>query len=147
VCVPGAHRTFVTPEGKLHMCERIGETVPIGDLDNGYDLEAIDQALQSYIAVSHETCRDCWAVRFCGACFIAGLKGAEFCGVSKQSFCTAQRQDLLVALKQYSELAAANATALNNVFAPPEVMSTLELARGCLAHHKQLATAAGNVAA
>lgn len=147
VCVPGAHRTFVTPEGKLYMCERIGETVPIGDLDTGYDLEAIDQALQRYIAVSEEDCRDCWAVRFCGACFISGLKGSEFCGVSKQTFCSAQRQDMLVALKQYSDLVTANPTALKNMFPPPEVVSTLELARGCLAHHKQLAANSSSVAA
>jgi len=147
VCVPGAHRTFVTPEGQLYMCERIGETLPIGHLDTGYDVEAIDQALKRYMAISEETCSDCWAVRLCGACFIAGLKGSEFCAASKQSFCSAQRQDLLVALKQYSELMAANPTALQNVFAPPDVMSTLELARGCLAHHKQLATNAATVAA
>ncbi|HEX6047067.1 MAG TPA: radical SAM protein [Pyrinomonadaceae bacterium] len=147
VCVPGAHRTFVTPDGKLYMCERIGETVPIGDLESGYDMDSIDQALQRYIAISEDDCRNCWAVRFCGACFIAGLKGSEFCGVSKQKFCSAQRQDMLVALKQYSELVAANAKALNNVFPPAEVMSTLDLAKGCLAHHKQVATAAGTVAA
>jgi len=86
-------------------------------------------------------------VRFCGACFIAGLKGPEFCAGAKQNFCSAQRQELLGALKQYSELMAANPTALKDVFPPPEVASTLDLAKGCLAHHKQLATNAGNVAA
>jgi uncharacterized protein len=143
VCIPGAHRTFVTPDEKLHMCERIGESVPIGDLDSGYDLEAIDQTVQRYIENSEETCRDCWAVRFCGACFISGLKGSEFCESAKQNFCSAQRQDLLVALKQYSELWAANPQALKDAFPPPEVMSSLELAKGCLAHHKQLANARG----
>jgi len=147
VCVPGAHRTFVTPEGKLYMCERIGETVPIGDLESGYDIDAIDQALQRYIAISEDDCRNCWAVRFCGACFIAGLKGSEFCGVSKQRFCSGQRQDLLASLKQYSELVAANPRTLNDVFPPAEVMSTLDLAKGCLAHQTQVATDAGSVAA
>lgn len=147
VCVPGAHRTFVTPDGKLYMCERIGESVPIGDLENGYDIDAIDQAVQRYIAISEEDCRNCWAVRFCGACFIAGLKGSEFCGVSKQTFCSGQRKDLLASLQQYSELMAVNPTALKNAFPPPEVISTVDLARGCLDHYRQLATKAGSVAA
>lgn len=147
VCVPGAHRLFVMPDEKLYMCERIGETLPIGDLDSGYDFEAIDQTIQRYIAISEANCRDCWAVRFCGACFISGLKGSEFSEAAKQSFCSSQRQDLLVALKQYSELMAANPDALKDVFPPLGVTSTLELARGCLTHHKQLTANAVNVAA
>jgi uncharacterized protein len=147
VCVPGAHRTFVTPNGKLYMCERIGESLPIGDLDTGYDLEAIDQALQSYIAISQEACRDCWAVRLCSACFIAGLKGPEFSESAKQSYCAPQRRAFLLALKQYSELMVANPTALKQAFAQEKMISTVDLAKGCLAHHKQFATNAGSVAA
>ena len=141
VCVPGAHRTFVMPDEKLYMCERIGEALSIGDLDSGYDLEAIDRALRTYIAISQESCRDCWAVRLCSACFIAGLKGPEFCESAKRSYCGPQRQAFLLALKQYGELMASNPEALKEVFAQEAMMSTLELAQGCLAHHQRTATA------
>jgi radical SAM protein with 4Fe4S-binding SPASM domain len=139
VCVPGAHRTFVTPDGKLYMCERVGEALPIGDLDNGYDIEGIDQALQRYIEVS-ASCLDCWAVRLCGACFVAALRGPELCGSAKENFCGSQRRSTLLALKQYSELVQANPDALKNAFSQVDTGSTLDLARACLEHHKQRET-------
>lgn len=141
VCVPGAHRTFVTPDGKLYFCERVGEALSIGDLDNGYDIDAIDQALQRYIAISQGTCLDCWAVRFCGACFQTALKGPELCESARDSFCDPQRRAILVALKQYSELMPANPEALKNAFVQPDIVSTVDLAMGCLEHHGQRATA------
>ena len=135
VCLPGAHRTFVTPDAKLYMCERVGEALPIGDLENGFDIEAIHQALQRYMEVS-TACLDCWAVRLCGACFMAGLRGPELCESAKGNFCGPLRRATLLALKQYSELMQSNAEALKSAFANVvELGSTLDLAKGCLEHH------------
>ncbi|MEK6302644.1 MAG: radical SAM protein [Acidobacteriota bacterium] len=139
-CVPGAHRTFVTPDGKLYLCERVGEELSIGDLDNGFDFEAIDQALQRYIAIS-KPCLDCWAVRFCGACFLAAVKGPELCKSAKNSYCEPQRRAILLALKQYSEVMESNPETVKRVFSQPDTISTVALARGSLEHHQRLATA------
>ncbi|MGH9825731.1 MAG: SPASM domain-containing protein, partial [Blastocatellia bacterium] len=137
ICVPGAHRTFVNPDGKLYLCERVGESLPIGDLDSGYDIEAIDEVLQRYIAVSNGACRDCWAVRFCGACFMDALQGPELRESAKNNYCDLRRRSALAALKEYSELIQSNPSALNDVFRQPDMISTVDLAMGCLESHKQ----------
>jgi radical SAM protein with 4Fe4S-binding SPASM domain len=146
ICIPGAHRTFVTPDGKLYMCERVGEALPIGDLDSGFDIEAVDQVLQRYMEVSSD-CLNCWAVRLCGACFLAALRGPELCESAKDNYCGPQRRSTLMALKQYSELMQSNPEALKSAFAHVDVSSTIELARGCLEHHKrQVASQTGRAA-
>ena len=40
-CAPGERRLYVTTTGKFHVCERIGESPVIGDVENGMDLDAI----------------------------------------------------------------------------------------------------------
>ena len=40
-CIPGSRRIYVTVDGKLKVCERIGESPDIGNVIEGLDFEAI----------------------------------------------------------------------------------------------------------
>ncbi len=141
ICVPGAQRTFVDPDGRLHMCERIGEDFAIGDLERGYDVDAILQFIKSYVQVSERSCLHCWAARFCPACFTAATKGPVMDGVAKEVGCESVKVAALNALKQYCELMPEHQEALCHVFPKPEVTPTIEVARRCLRHYKSMQTA------
>jgi uncharacterized protein len=69
-CMPGKRKAFVDTVGRLHLCERIIPTLPIGDVWNGFDLPAIKRIVSNYVDImNREECKTCWAVRFCPGCF------------------------------------------------------------------------------
>ena len=71
-CAPGERRLYVTTIGKFHVCERIGESPVIGDVENGMDLEAIKKHyIDEYARESMPDCSKCWAVHLCSLCYAA----------------------------------------------------------------------------
>ena len=69
-CAPGERRLYVTTAGKFHVCERIGESPVIGDVENGMNLEAIKKYyIDEYAKESLPDCSNCWAVHLCSLCY------------------------------------------------------------------------------
>ena len=69
-CVPGTRRLYVTTEGKFLACERIGEAPSIGDVEKGFDIEAIKKYyIDEYMQKSLVECQNCWASTLCGICY------------------------------------------------------------------------------
>ena len=68
-CMPFAVKLFVRTDGKFNLCERTSDSLILGDLDNGFDEEAILQAMYEVEKLITNTCRDCWAQRVCMICF------------------------------------------------------------------------------
>ncbi len=69
-CAPGERRLYITTEGKFHVCERIGESPVIGDVENGMDVEAIKKYyIDEYAQASFPDCSNCWAVHMCSLCY------------------------------------------------------------------------------
>lgn len=69
-CIPGQMRLFVNVDGNLFPCERVSETSPvmcIGSLDTGFNIEKAANLL-NVGAITKETCRNCWALRYCTSC-------------------------------------------------------------------------------
>jgi uncharacterized protein len=67
-CVPGS-RTAVDPSGRLHICERVNNNYPIGNLETGLDSVLISDLLNTAQNYFEERCRLCAVRRLCGACF------------------------------------------------------------------------------
>jgi uncharacterized protein len=120
ICLPGCQRTFVSPSGALHMCEKIGERLPIGDLESGYDHERIAVLINQFEQLGKEECTSCWACRFCGNCFTTALHGNHLDRERMLQSCNSIKSGLTEALEDYAELM---------LTAPADVWSRIHLAR------------------
>jgi len=68
MCLPGQERVFVRVDGKMLPCERLPSQAPdliIGDVDNGFDMDAIMNICEKNAAVSADQCIKCWNVSMC----------------------------------------------------------------------------------
>jgi uncharacterized protein len=70
-CIPGQRRLHVRPDGYLQPCERVGDTVFIGDLENGISAGAVAEITDGLFAAVGARCQDCWALRLCTICYSA----------------------------------------------------------------------------
>lgn len=66
-CSPG-RRIAVGTDGQFHLCERINEYFPIGDVEHGLDWAACREVQAQYRS-SLPDCNTCWARGVCQACF------------------------------------------------------------------------------
>lgn len=76
-CVPG-RKIYVDCDGNYHMCERINDKFPIGNVDVGLDFERIIEVIKAYQSVLKQTgCINCKVRRMCSNCFcmFAGESG------------------------------------------------------------------------
>ena len=69
-CIPGQRRLYVCTDGTYKVCERVGDSPSIGNIDNGVDTEAIKKYyLHEYEEKSIRNCSNCWALRLCDICY------------------------------------------------------------------------------
>lgn len=68
-CLPG-RKLAVSPNGMLHICERINEYFPIGDIDRGLNEKKVMCIVNRYFG-SLPGCHQCWARNLCTICYAA----------------------------------------------------------------------------
>lgn len=70
-CVPGSRKAYVTVDGNILPCERVGTIPFLGNVWEGFDLENIRKNyIEDYINNSIPRCRECWAVNLCSLCYM-----------------------------------------------------------------------------
>jgi len=68
MCLPGQERIYVRIDGKILPCERLPSEAPdlvIGDLDSGFDIDAIMRLCDGNAALLADKCVNCWNIRMC----------------------------------------------------------------------------------
>ncbi len=68
-CIPG-RKIYVDVYGTFHMCERIGEIFPIGNVDEGLNFDKIGNILSDYLK-HMDKCPTCNVQRACDKCYQA----------------------------------------------------------------------------
>lgn len=69
-CIPGQRRLYVCTDGTYKICERVGNSPSIGNVDQGIDVNAIKKFyLKEYEQASLRYCSKCWALRLCDICY------------------------------------------------------------------------------
>lgn len=108
-CIPFAKRMFVTVNGKIMPCERIGQQFSLGKVtSNGVelDLEAIVEKYNGYYAKMEPQCSKCYKVTYCIQCVfnLNNLESNPVCYgfTSKQGF-EAYRKVQMDFLRQHPE--------------------------------------------
>lgn len=104
-CIPCVQRLFVDTDGQFHLCERINDSFPLGNVERGIDFNRVRELEDAYIEVSMPDCADCWAIRLCSICFVwaAGKDGLS--PEMKKMACAGVRDLLMRTLVDYCEIA------------------------------------------
>lgn len=104
-CVPGIRRLYVRVDGKFSVCERIGCSPDIGNVDEGISLEKIKKYyVDDYAEKSLKNCSDCWAVQLCGVCYSRCFDENGLDMKRKKVLCENSRFVLYNALRRYHML-------------------------------------------
>lgn len=104
-CIPGSRRIYITADGKFKICERIGLSPYIGDVDNGVDINIVKKHyIQDFMNESVKYCNNCWAVHLCSVCYSEcyNENGIEI--ENKHALCNSQRFNMERGLIQYHEI-------------------------------------------
>jgi uncharacterized protein len=113
MCTPGVRRLFVSPEGKFHICEKIGYHLLIGDVESGFDFERIGSLLNRFISISQRDCTQCWAMRLCSACFFHAKKNDQLDEKRKREYCPVEKNHLKSLLITYCSILEQNPKAFS----------------------------------
>lgn len=104
-CIPGGRKGFVTLEGKIHICERIGQAPDIGDIYHGMDIDVIKKSYyDDYANKSLPHCRNCWLVKLCDLCYRNTFYNYDIDMNKKSLYCSMKSMMLLDDLSYYCAL-------------------------------------------
>lgn len=76
-CIPGM-KIAVSPDGMFHCCEKINSYFPIGDIEEGINLNKIKEIFIKYMKQIFPDCYKCPITRLCTVCFAAVGADGEF---------------------------------------------------------------------
>lgn len=108
ICLPGLQRILIDTDGNFHICEKIEWNRPIGNLEDGFDIDSIFSLIEQYIDSTGGDCTDCWAVRFCSDCYLSAIDGADFSREVKKKKCRSTRNSILKDMQAYVRIMEQN---------------------------------------
>jgi len=91
-CTPGVRKLHVTVDGQLQPCERTGDNVELGHMDNGLELKAVTELQTSFFEEVKDNCAKCWALRLCRVCYAGWAEHRHPGQTMPDSICNAVRQ-------------------------------------------------------
>ncbi len=114
MCFPGKQKPFVSTDGKIHVCEKVNPTAPIGNVWDGFDVPEITRLWNQYADIMNEKdCRSCWAVLLCSVCFRTLLVDGKLDSEKKLSECKKIQESSLELLKDYCSIQEKNPNAFD----------------------------------
>ncbi len=92
-------RLYLDVRGRFHICEKINNTFPLGDVERGFDFERMVAIVREYMDIIKTHCSDCDARFLCGRCFMQFAGKGEF--KFNPEICSQQRQAIFYDLERY----------------------------------------------
>ncbi len=92
-------RLYIDVSGRFHVCEKINNTFPFGDVERGCDFERMAAIANEYMDVIKTHCSDCDARFLCGRCFLQFAGNGRF--ELDPEFCSQQRESIFNGLARY----------------------------------------------
>lgn len=115
-CVPSARKAFVTTDGDIHICERVGKAFKVGTVDEGIDKKKVLKMVKDYDELTSEDCPECWAVRLCGPCHAYFRENDDLSAERKESMCSSLQGSIEHALYVYTKVSEDDKTAIPEYF-------------------------------
>lgn len=115
-CAPGKRRLYVCTDGTYKVCERIGDSPSIGNVNDGVDVKAVKKYyLEEYEAKSLPDCSQCWAVNLCDICYAQCYDKAGVNIKEKRKLCPGIRKKNIQYLSDYHEMLESNSEVLEEI--------------------------------
>lgn len=112
-CVPGARRVYVTTKGEYLICEKIGPSPSIGNVENGLDVGKIKEFyVDKFCEQAKKYCKDCWAIHLCGMCYMNCYDNEDINFNYRHSKCIMNRLYIQKYLELYHEILEHNPESL-----------------------------------
>lgn len=113
-CIPASRRLYITATGNFALCEKIGNAPYIGNVNTGLNMDKIKKFyINDYMKESKKICADCWAVRFCGNCYVDCYEADRFVPEYKRDLCGSTLYGTEKALVSYHEMLERHPERLN----------------------------------
>jgi radical SAM protein with 4Fe4S-binding SPASM domain len=71
-------RLFIDAEGRFHICDKMNDKFPFGDVNSGFDFEKMDKIVREFTGLIKTHCLDCDARLLCHRCYIHFAKNGVF---------------------------------------------------------------------
>lgn len=113
MCTPGVRRLFASPEGRFHVCEKLGYLFPIGDVESGFDFDRILSLLNRFVSICQQECTQCWAMRLCSACFFHAKKNDQLDEKRRRDYCRIEKNHVKSLLTNYCSVLERNPKAFS----------------------------------
>ena len=111
-CAPGIRKLHVAVDGTYQPCERVGQSIPIGHVNSGVDLNLMEEAVSTLYRAVSEQCQGCWALRLCNLCLTAiaplGTMTTDEAQEHIENCCVQSRAKAESTLKLYTSVLAAD---------------------------------------
>lgn len=115
-CVPGARKQFVSVDGNITVCERIGMAPAIGNVESGVDIELIRKLyISDYVKESLRSCSECWAIQLCPICYMDAFSKNNIDIQKKDDSCAGARYSVLKYLTLFCRLLEINESGLDHL--------------------------------
>ena len=99
-------RLYIDVEGRFHLCERINNNFPVGNVVDGPDFEKMNKMAIDFKEIVCRHCRNCEARHFCKICFAEAMGGEGF-AITEQ-YCNQIKKNLQFRLEKYIEFKKEN---------------------------------------
>lgn len=113
-CVPSMRKRFVSVDGTLVLCERIGKAPVIGNINDGVDIDIVRKIfIDEYAHNSIDECSNCWARQICSICYMHTYKGSKYDNELKSKNCSLMRIGAINSLLLFCKLLEINKNGLD----------------------------------
>jgi len=108
-CNPGSRRLYITIKGEFLVCERIGKSPVIGNVEQGIDMKAIQRYyIDDYAKASLPDCSSCWASQLCSLCYASFYDENGINIKEKRKICAVQKYIIKYDLIAYHQILETN---------------------------------------
>ncbi|MEK4349213.1 radical SAM protein [Paenibacillus sp. FSL R5-0475] len=112
-CIPGGRRLYITVNGDLAICEKMGPSPFIGTVHEGIDYEKINKHyIADFMNEATKYCNDCWAVNTCSLCYLQCFDSDGIDMSYRQELCVINRVHTEQSLVLYHEMLEKNPESL-----------------------------------
>lgn len=91
-------RLFIDTDGVFHVCEKINDRFPFGDVRQGFDFERMSQLLHEFCSLIERECGDCEFKYLCFRCFVPFARDGVF--ELNEEFCRDQKENIREGLER-----------------------------------------------
>lgn len=100
-CPMGFDQLLVAPDGNFYMCMMTDESLELGSIDSGYNIDKITNYYFDYHKnLSNSECKNCWAYRICNLCAATLSLNGKFFMPSKEE-CKIFKKNHEIGIKQF----------------------------------------------